>query len=158
MTFHMTNFSLYKQTGKVWYSPPIYYEGYKLCLAVYANGKGTGAGTHVSGELLQMRAEWEKQEHDKYYEIHDEEMNITIQMMTQCKEPMLQDKQFTLKHHLCSACFNCLPLREDVRICQSFSTPFSENKFIDYRVAEQFTVLNDTNVLKISYNEVFVAI
>ena len=28
--------------------------GYKLCLAVYANGKGFGAGTHVSVELLQL--------------------------------------------------------------------------------------------------------
>ena len=54
----MTNFSLYKQTGKVWCSPPFYYgEGYKLCLAVYANGKGAGAGTHVSVELLLMKGE-----------------------------------------------------------------------------------------------------
>ena len=49
VTFCMTDFSLYKQTGKVWHSQPFYCEdGYKLCLAVYANGKGAGAGTRVS--------------------------------------------------------------------------------------------------------------
>ena len=37
------------ETGKVWHSPTSYYEdSYKLCLAVYANGEGAGAGAHVS--------------------------------------------------------------------------------------------------------------
>ena len=49
VTFCMTDFSMHKQAGKVWHSPPFYFdEGYKLCLAVYANGKGAGAETRVS--------------------------------------------------------------------------------------------------------------
>ena len=58
LTFCMYGYSLYKSTDKVWHSPPLYFgDGYKLCLAVYANGKGAGAGTHVSVELLQMKGE-----------------------------------------------------------------------------------------------------
>jgi hypothetical protein len=50
MEIIMPSFSLssYRRSGKVWYSPPFYYgEGYKMCLAVHANGVGAGAGTHV---------------------------------------------------------------------------------------------------------------
>ena len=68
-------------------------------------------------------------------------------MMSQCKKPMLQEKQFSLEHHLCSACFNHLPPHEDLHIHQSFGTPISEDKFIDYQSAEQLMVLNDTIVL-----------
>jgi len=56
LTFCMYGHSLYKHTSKVWHSPPFYYgDGYKFCLAVYANGKGAGAGTHVSVELVEMK-------------------------------------------------------------------------------------------------------
>ena len=83
VTFRMTNFSLYKAIGKVWHSPPFYFdEGYKLCLAAHANGKGAGAGTHVSVELLQMRGEHDKKltwwEEGRY--IHRVQQ-ISIQMM-----------------------------------------------------------------------------
>ena len=62
LTIRMTNFSHYKQSGKVWYSPPFYYgDGYKLQLAVYANGTGAGAGTHVSIVLLRMKGEYDDQ-------------------------------------------------------------------------------------------------
>ena len=54
----MPNFSEYSRSGKVWHSPPFYYrEGYKMCLAVYANGVGDGAGTHVSVSLLLLRGD-----------------------------------------------------------------------------------------------------
>ena len=62
LTIRMTNFSHYQQSGKVWYSPPFYYgAGYKMQLAVYANGTGAGAGTHVSIVLLQMKGEYDDQ-------------------------------------------------------------------------------------------------
>ena len=49
----MPRFAEYRRSGKVWHSPPFYYrEGYKMCLAVYANGVGYGAGTHLSVSLL----------------------------------------------------------------------------------------------------------
>ena len=56
----MPKFSEYRRSGKVWHSPPFYYrEGYKMCLAVYANGVGKGAGTHVSLSLLLLRGRYD---------------------------------------------------------------------------------------------------
>ena len=41
-------FSDYCRSGKVWRSPPFYYrEGYKMCLAVYANGVRSGAVSYT---------------------------------------------------------------------------------------------------------------
>ena len=58
LPIRMTNFSHYQQSGKVWHSPPFYYTaGHKMQLAVYANGTGAGAGTHVSIVLLRMKGE-----------------------------------------------------------------------------------------------------
>ena len=49
MKVTMSGFSEYRRSGKVWHSPPFYYrEGYKMCLAVYANGMGEGAGIVMS--------------------------------------------------------------------------------------------------------------
>ena len=60
VTFRMPIFSYYCRSGKVWHSPPFYYrEGYKMCLAVYANGVEEGAGTHVSLSLLLLRGEYD---------------------------------------------------------------------------------------------------
>ena len=77
MNVTMSKFSEYRRSGKVWHSPPFYYgEGYKMCLAVHANGMGEGAGTHVSVEMLQLRGEYDGQlkcttkcdyEHYQYY-------------------------------------------------------------------------------------------
>ena len=58
----MRKFSEYRRSGKVWHSPPFYYrEGYKMCLAVYANGLGIGAGTHVSITLFLLRGSYDNQ-------------------------------------------------------------------------------------------------
>ena len=60
ITLQMPKFSEYRRSGKVWHSPPFYYrEGYKMCLAVYANGVGFGAGTHVSVSLLLLRGKYD---------------------------------------------------------------------------------------------------
>ena len=57
----MPKFSEYRRSGKVWYSPPFYYrEGYKMCLAVYANGVGEEAGTHVSVTLTLLKEEYDR--------------------------------------------------------------------------------------------------
>ena len=62
MKVTMFRFSEYCCSGKVWHSPPFYYrEGYKMCLAVYANGVGEGAGTHVSVAVLLLRGEYDDQ-------------------------------------------------------------------------------------------------
>ena len=58
----MHSFSKYRRSGEVWQSPPFYYrEGYKMCLAVHANGVGEGAGTHVSVVVLHFRGEYDDQ-------------------------------------------------------------------------------------------------
>ena len=60
VTVKMPNFSEYCHNGKAWQSPPFYYrEGYKMCLAVYANGVGEGAGTHVSVSLFLLAGEYD---------------------------------------------------------------------------------------------------
>ena len=49
----MPKFSEYRRSGKVWQSPSFYYrESYKMCLEVYANGIGEGAGTHCSVSII----------------------------------------------------------------------------------------------------------
>jgi hypothetical protein len=64
MKITMPRFSEYRRSCKVWYSPPFYYgKGYKMCLAVHANGVGAweGAGTHVSVAILHLRGEYDNQ-------------------------------------------------------------------------------------------------
>ena len=48
--FRLTNYKKHKSDGDTFYSPPFYTSltGYKMCVSVYANGDGTGRGTHVS--------------------------------------------------------------------------------------------------------------
>ncbi|XP_064385185.1 TNF receptor-associated factor 4-like [Halichondria panicea] len=57
----MTNFQQHKRDDNKWYSPPVYthHQGYKICLSVYANGTGTGKGTHVSVFVYFMRGEFD---------------------------------------------------------------------------------------------------
>uniref|UniRef100_A0A8C3P5R6 TRAF1-6 MATH domain-containing protein n=1 Tax=Chrysemys picta bellii TaxID=8478 RepID=A0A8C3P5R6_CHRPI len=52
--------ALSKQTPAI-YSAPFYTAryGYKLCLKIYLNGDGTGAGTHISLFLVLMRGEYD---------------------------------------------------------------------------------------------------
>jgi hypothetical protein len=62
MKITMPRFSEYRHSCKVWYSPPFYYgKGYKMCLAVHANGVGEGADSHISMELLHLRGEYDSQ-------------------------------------------------------------------------------------------------
>jgi len=105
----LNDYSLYKLTNKVWHSPPFYFEGgYKLCLAVYANGKGAGAGTHVSVVLLQMKGEhddklsWDKGSGCYKYQIHQ---RIYPYKLWHRAGVHAADKDY----HFCSACFTQLP-------------------------------------------------
>jgi len=55
----MTSFSEYKESGKVWYTPPFYLpHRYKVCLAVHLNGVGAGKGMYVSIYLHQVAGEY----------------------------------------------------------------------------------------------------
>ena len=55
--FTLTEFSKHKQLNNQNISPPFYThkQGYKLCLFVYANGYGSGEGTHVSVSSCLMK-------------------------------------------------------------------------------------------------------
>ena len=46
----MDNFTQHKKDGDIWYSIAFYSgaQGYKMRLRVHANGRGSGAGTHVT--------------------------------------------------------------------------------------------------------------
>ena len=57
--FKLTEFSKHKQLNNRYYSPPFYTHlyGYKLCLIVYANGYGSGEGSHVSVLITLMEGE-----------------------------------------------------------------------------------------------------
>ncbi len=60
----MTNFHQHKiKTEDVWYSTPVYTHdrGYKICLAVRANGNGQYKGTHVSGHIVFMKGEFDNE-------------------------------------------------------------------------------------------------
>ena len=48
--FKMPEFQQLKSSKDIWYSPPFYTHpgGYKMCIKVYTDGFGEGAGTHVS--------------------------------------------------------------------------------------------------------------
>ena len=62
LVFQMINYSEFKRNGKVWYSPPFYVaDGYKMCLAVYAGGDGTGRGSCVSTSLCLMQGEFDEE-------------------------------------------------------------------------------------------------
>ena len=57
----MTQFSTHKENDDVWFSPPFYTGpgGYTMCIGVIANGRGSGAGTHVSVSVHLMRGEYD---------------------------------------------------------------------------------------------------
>jgi len=153
VTFCMNDYSLYKHTGKVWHSPPFYYEnGYiKLCLAVYANGKGAGAGTHVSVELLQMKGKnddklrWNQRppcdfNFGRHYRMY-------IQMMAQSEKAQAPEKKVSLD--ICTTCFTQWPRPEDYRVFKNCNGhAVSGEKLIDHQSAEQVMVLNDVIELK----------
>ena len=82
--FIMTEFEKHKQAGDHWYSEPFYTHpyGYKLCLAVEANGWGDCEGTHVSVWTHLMRGEFDGQLRWPF------QGDITVQMINQ-----LQDKE-----------------------------------------------------------------
>ena len=57
----MDDFEKLKKSNDIWYSPPFYTHlgGYRMCLRAYANGVGTGKGTHVSVFVCLMRGEFD---------------------------------------------------------------------------------------------------
>jgi TNF receptor-associated factor 4 len=61
--FTMTNFDEYKRDADTWYSPYFYTHpnGYKMCLRIFAEGYGSGQGTHLSVFVYLMQGEFDDQ-------------------------------------------------------------------------------------------------
>ena len=60
-TFIMQDVNEFQTSGEEWWSEPFYTRprGYKMCLGVYANGRGKGKGTHLSVCLHRMWGEFD---------------------------------------------------------------------------------------------------
>jgi len=61
--FTLHNIKHHMQEDLIWMSPPFYSHagGYKMTSLVYANGKGTGKGTHLSLSVGIMQSEYDDQ-------------------------------------------------------------------------------------------------
>ena len=59
----MTNFTEHKEDNDFWYAPPFYThpQGYRMRLAVVANGYGDGKGTHTSVYVCMMQGKFDDQ-------------------------------------------------------------------------------------------------
>ena len=59
--FTMTEFEKHKRASDEWYSPPFYTHthGYRMCIKVYANGFGSGKGTHLAVGGYLMRGDFD---------------------------------------------------------------------------------------------------
>ena len=75
----MTEYTKYKRDDDAWYSSPFYTGpgGYKMCISVDANGRGRGAGTHVTVSAHLMRGEYDD------WLVWPFRGDITIQVMNQ---------------------------------------------------------------------------
>jgi TNF receptor-associated factor 4 len=61
--FTMTDFEEYRKDNDSWYSPRFYTHpnGYKMCLIVFANGNGSGKGSHLSVFVSLTQGEFDDQ-------------------------------------------------------------------------------------------------
>ena len=145
LTIRMTNFSHSQRSGKVWYSPPFYYDdGYKMQLAVYANGTGAGAGTHVSIVLLRLKGEYDGQ---LWWIIEclstpaAYEPTLRIKLVTQKPTQKPQGAaDFSQSIWKCERVSGAEDVREEGR----------KEKFCDLQTTNQSYLLNDSIVLQVS--------
>ena len=80
-TFRITSFSMHKESGLVWHSPPFYiFNGYKMCLAIHTNGIGAGKGTHMSIYLHQMASKKDHQLQWPFFPSDDLEVRLIRQV------------------------------------------------------------------------------
>ena len=80
----MTNFEKHKTADDEWFSPPFYSHigGYKVCLAVFANGNNDGKDTHVSVYCTMFQGAREYDDQLKWPFRGD----ITIQLLNQSRD------------------------------------------------------------------------
>ena len=158
LTFRMTNFSHYQQNHKVWYSPPFYNDtGYKMQLAVYANGTGAGAGTHVSIALLLMKGEFDHQidspietkyviETVSQTRIQTQERRSHAKLVSAKVSPPTYASKPAASITICSTCTpaNCVTVDEGVRELGS------EERSCDHNTVSNALLLHDSLVFRIT--------
>ena len=125
----MPKFSKYRRSGKVWHSPFYYRESYKMCLVVYANGVGEGAGTHCSVSILLLETR----------------VVSEYRPNTDCRyasRSLLADVD---GHQLFKACF-CQPMGMFMQILQLNK----RDQFCSFK-SHHLRLVNDALILHISY-------
>ena len=60
--FELTDYTKKKENNEVFISDPFYthHKGYKMCVKVYANGTGSGTGSHLSASLCVLQGLYDK--------------------------------------------------------------------------------------------------
>ena len=96
----MADYKSHRISKSDWISPPFYsgLRGYKMCLKVFANGCGRGAGTHLSVFVNLMRGE------------NDSTLNwpfqgaVTVQLINRktesCKEVIVNFDRAAVQEHI----------------------------------------------------------
>ncbi len=134
----MTNFKKYKANKTVWWSPPVYthHRGYKICLGVYANGNGTGKGTHVSVFVYFMRGEFDDSLKWPFRGV------ISYQLLDQVNDK--DHKTHTLTHDDKAPNTSCARVTEGER-----SVGWGYSKFIAHTELEPKYLRNNTLLFQI---------
>ena len=60
--FELTDYTKRKESNEVFISDPFYahHKGFKMCVKVYANGTGSGTGSHLSASLCVLQGPYDK--------------------------------------------------------------------------------------------------
>ena len=104
------NYTAYKKTNSQWWSLPFYSrdKGYKLHAEGYANGVGSGKGTHLSLYVYLLKGEYDDQLQWPF------NANITVQLLNWSGNNSHKEK--TIPHHTA-------PLENRTRVTEGDRAP-----------------------------------
>ena len=90
-TFKLTSFSVLKNTGSLFFSPPFYSSegGYKMCIRVVPNGDGQGKESHISVYAVVMKGEYDDNLHWPIQGI------VTVELLNQLADRLHHTIRFT---------------------------------------------------------------
>ena len=144
-----------------WFSDPFFAfeEGYKMCLKVYANGYGSGEGTHVSLYLYLMKGPYDdKLEQSGHWPLRG---RFTIELLNHLNDKHHVSYTKTLYSDLCNDCttrvrnntlasqgWGCPQFISHAAIIHQTRTVYMQNNTLHFRISYR-----DTNA-PLSYNQV----
>ena len=145
----------------VWFSEPFFAfeEGYKMCLKVYANGVGSGEGTHVSLYLYLMKGPYDdKLEQSGHWPLRG---TFTIELLNHLNDKHHVSYTNTLYSDLCNDCttrvrnntlasqgWGCTQFIPHAAILHQTRTVYMQNNTLHFQISYR-----DINAL-LSYNQV----